>query len=557
MRIVFALALLLLGWCLAGSLYKLPGATLNERGDGSLELAYRGETLSYVPGVGWYPDDLGVAPKRIGHDVFVSSGVLAALEVGTPRLSGVRSSHRDGVRIVLDFDGLPSLTPLKELEGQGELAPQEPLELTLPRLLLPLEQMSGVPGIELALDEGLIHVTARISGPEMSYAVFTLDEPQRLVVDLSPVEPLPEAAPVAERSDPDAQPHPARAVPSEEVPTDEAELAFELREFGPEPLELPVDTIRSLHPSITHRQTWVFTGDGRSRVDVLEIAPDEGELRVVGESFVPRTLTQLVDGAVAGINASYFDTRDHQSIGLLKVDHTLLSLPSRGRASIGFGPNGPVIDRVRVDLTVTVNGRSAYRGILDDDIVIHTTPGALAGTPSKGALVVNQGTVLENRVGPRPVPEEGIVLVYDPSLRELALADSGDEVALATRFIPEVFNSVRYAVEAGPLLVSGGRPAFDPERESFDTENPESNVNRRASRAAVGLRGDGTVLFVTATSVTAAEMVPIMLSLGAIEALQMDSGGSSTLYAAGSVLNRPAPTQRRIPTAIVFVPDAP
>ena len=35
----------------------------------------------------------------------------------------------------------------------------------------------------------------------------------------------------------------------------------------------------------------------------------------------------------------------------------------------------------------------------------------------------------------------------------------------------------------------------------------------------------------------------------------MDSGGSSTLYAAGQTLNRPAFTQRKISTAIVFVPN--
>jgi exopolysaccharide biosynthesis protein len=395
--------------------------------------------------------------------------------------------------------------------------------------------------------EGLIRTEVDISGPAMHYRVFALDEPTRLVVDLTPHEPLPAAPTVS------APPAPAAPLPASEAAevTLDATDALRLEPTDPS----PPSAGRVLHPGVVHRELRLPVPGGTSRVDILEIDPAHGEFRVVGESFVPRTLLQLSDGGLAAINASYFDTRNHLSIGFLRIDHTLLSLPSRNRASIGFGVGRPIIDRVAVDLSVRVNGRPAFQGIVtENQVVVHTSAGYLVGSPTRGALVVEQGRVVENKIGPRRVPEGGFVLVYEPDIRELALADEGDLLSYSARFVPDAFNRVRYAVEAGPLLVQDGRPAYAPDLEAFDITHPESNVNRRTTRAAVAVREDGTVLFVTATNMTASELVPLFLSLGAVDAMQMDSGGSSTLVAKGEVINRPASSQRQIATAIVFVP---
>jgi exopolysaccharide biosynthesis protein len=56
---------------------------------------------------------------------------------------------------------------------------------------------------------------------------------------------------------------------------------------------------------------------------------------------------------------------------------------------------------------------------------------------------------------------------------------------------------------------------------------------------------------------TTAELVPLFLELGAEEALQLDSGGSSTLVVAGEVVNRPTLLQRRVATVIAYTPNTP
>ena len=50
----------------------------------------------------------------------------------------------------------------------------------------------------------------------------------------------------------------------------------------------------------------------------------------------------------------------------------------------------------------------------------------------------------------------------------------------------------------------------------------------------------------------AQDLVPLFLTLGAQEAMRLDSGGSAALYGGGRLLNRTA--ERRIVSAIVVVP---
>ena len=102
------------------------------------------------------------------------------------------------------------------------------------------------------------------------------------------------------------------------------------------------------------------------------------------------------------------------------------------------------------------------------------------------------------------------------------------------------------------MLVSGGQPAFEPDQEQF--ERGQRILDQYTQQAAVGVKADGTVLFVAADNMIAEELVPLLLSLGAEQAMRLDSGGSTTLFVDGEVVNRER--ERRVVSAIVFVPYA-
>jgi len=488
----------------AADLYRVTGASAAVE-DGAIVVQFNGREETYVPGIGWL-SGLGLEPPTlVGDEVLMPGSLIDALGIALPRLAGIRSSGESQLRVVLD---VPALDPadLAGLAGTGVLAEGERLTLKLPALLLPAEEQEDLLGIEfqfLAVAGGTL---LELAGPPLSYEYFVLTDPTRVVIDL---------------------------VPQRE-------------------LNLP-EVDDSLAPGVRYHRFNFMTASGGSVVHVVSIEPGSGQFRVVGESHVPRTVTQLASGSSVALNAGYFDTGTFGAIGYLLVDDGLLSLPSRNRASIAFGTGAPLIDRLTASVKLHTKLGLIEVGNAGDGVAVVTTAGALAGRPDMGVLVVAQGVVVENKIGPRQVPTGGgaYALVYPPSNRRLALLDTGDVVLLDTSIEPAAFDNVHYAVEAGPLLLKDGRPAYDPTVEGFATG--QRILDALTQQAAVGVTADGTTLLVVAETMKAEELVYLFMTLGASDAMRLDSGSSTTLVVDGRVVNRGS--ERRVVSAIVFIPD--
>ena len=106
-------------------------------------------------------------------------------------------------------------------------------------------------------------------------------------------------------------------------------------------------------------------------------------------------------------------------------------------------------------------------------------------------------------------------------------------------------------VQAGPLLVSGGRSLIDGEdREGFSDGRgavrlrhhgrpaPALRARHRARTSCSRSAATGAARASTAGS-TLAELARLMISFGAEEAINLDGGGSATLVHRGHLLNRP------------------
>lgn len=485
--------------------YRLQGATFSIADD-AITVRYGAFHETYVSGLGWLSGLGAPAPVIRQNEVLVTGSMLEQLGVHGPRLEAVRTSGGAEVRVVLDVPGLvPS--QLEHLRGSGTVPPGQSLSFWLPPLLLPElvpEDVSGV-SFDIAAADGGTRLT--LSGPELDYDVFPLSNPTRLVLDLMPKRDL---TPV-------------------------------------------VQTERELAPGVAYRRFTVHTTSGGSVVHLVSIQPSAGELRVVGESLVPRTTSELASGALVALNAGYFDTTTFSAIGYLLVDHGLQSLPSRNRASIGFAPGQPpFIDRLDVTVRLhTSRGAISVGNTADDSVDVVRTAGAFAGSPTRGVLLVRDGVVIDNKIGPRRVTAGAYALVYPPTNRAVALLDEGDRVILDTDIEPSAFTNARYAVEAGPLLVKDGQSAYEPELERFALD--QRILDGLTQQSAVGVTADGVTLLLVAETMRASELVPLFLSLGADRAMRLDSGSSTTLVIEGRAVNRS--TERRVVTAIVLVPQ--
>ena len=426
---------------------------------------------------------------------------------GPARATSIRFGGTGSIRVVFDLAGTVDRTALERSTRQGRLEEEQILELSLPTLQLPIGDIEPYQNVEVTAQTTTTETRVTVIGPTaMSYRTYTLESPLRYVIDL--------------------------------VPLTFANVTPETRE---------------VRPGVVYKHFAAPSSSGSSGVHVLEIAPNTGEFRVVGDSGRAAPMTTLASGSLAGINAGYFDTQTFVAIGLLKVDYGLLSYPSRNRASIAFGNGRPIIGRVAAQLNVRINGQlyfSQATSEMSDTLGVYTGAGALVGDGTKGVITVSNGRVLENKVGPRQVPANGFALVYKPDIRELALVDEGNQAAIEVEFADPAFSTSRYAIEAGPLLVQNGQPAYQPELEQF---GQGIRIDSFTQQAAIGVKPDGTVLLVTADNMVIPDLIPLFMSLGAENAMRLDSGASTSLYLEGNIVNRSTAT-RRVVTAIIFVP---
>jgi Phosphodiester glycosidase len=123
-------------------------------------------------------------------------------------------------------------------------------------------------------------------------------------------------------------------------------------------------------------------------------------------------------------------------------------------------------------------------------------------------------------------------------------------------------------LQAGPLLVRGGAPVRgDVEGFSVGAGQFDSDITAgRHPRAAVGVTRRGEVLAVACdgraddeAGLSMGELAEAMAALGAVQAMNLDGGGSTSLVCGGRLRNVPReahgvalPGGRTVPTALVF-----
>ena len=153
-----------------------------------------------------------------------------------------------------------------------------------------------------------------------------------------------------------------------------------------------------------------------------------------------------------------------------------------------------------------------------------------------------------------------MVLSIGPQLaRTMPPIATGAELTLSTDIQPG-FRGVKTAISGGPVLVHEGkrqRPkGADSDSDSYET----SSMMERHPRSAVGWNGQAYFLVEVdgrsrnSAGMTLNELAIYLIELGCEEAMNLDGGGSSTLFYNGKVQNRPCDgSERPVANALVVV----
>jgi hypothetical protein len=334
-----------------------------------------------------------------------------------------------------------------------------------------------------------------------------------------------------------------------------------------------------LMPDVTYSRQVIRTTSGRVVLYVL-VAPRPGGLyalrpvlsneRVTGLERVSAMQKRLSRRAtLAGVNGDLFTPATGQPNSLLVRGNVLATKPITTRSSLGIGLDGLLhVGEVgywgwfRVDsfpahpffeINRTLNyrtgvalftplwgSRTPWRRYAKEYVLAHVGP-IHPNTDIRGQVVaVRRGSHL-------PIPAGGAVLQATGKWRALLNLEAkrGRWVTLHAD-LKNWWDGVRNAIGGGPVIVRGG-VAIKHAGEAFT-----SDQLARHPRTAVGQRADGRIVLLVAdgrsaasVGLTMAQLANQMVRLGAIDAMALDSGGSSTMAFDGHVFNHPSDGHER------------
>jgi len=422
------------------------------------------------------------------------------------------SQNQERVRIVFDFDSLPEYNAVLE---------EKPLRLIIEingaiKNGVSTQMLFNDPFVKgLVLEEnGPSHIRAIIDLRQfVTHNVFLLKDPNRLVIDLGKV------------------------------------------------FDQKID--EEVMPGITHT-SWIKSYSfGPVESDVLTIFPESSTkvVPVLSDGVIngiePLSKISSRVKAIAAINGSYF-SQTGEIIGLLKLNGKIVSTPTIPRSALGIRPDGSIfIDQVeyhgQIELaggdTININGVNRER-YTDEIILYNEYYGATTATNNYGTDVVinDKGIVTAITNGNTPLVAGYRVISGhgqgQDALKKIAIGDH----LVVTETLGDEWDKTVYALGAGPMLVKDGNVFLTTQQEEF---GPDVAAGR-APRTALGVTKDGAILLVVvdgrrqgSAGLSLAELAVFMKDIGAVNALNLDGGGSSEMIIHDTVVNKPSDGRER------------
>ena len=288
------------------------------------------------------------------------------------------------------------------------------------------------------------------------------------------------------------------------------------------------------------------------------------------------------------------------AIGLMIAEGTVLRPPVYRRGSLLSDGSTWRIDTFSLDdielvlpgdISLKSDSESAMRFHLNPDeaqpVALYTRVGGLRvngkpydRTPAAADRVefvlVNRQVLSWKRGGKLQIPQNGFVL----SLQDGALPTGAIESIIDDAWVEYDFadaeKTARSGIQAGPILLRDGENVLDQlaASEDFWASGPDTigispvhmdltGASQRMARTAIGIKADGDLVLVVvdgcdpaartekdSAGATLREVIDILKSEGAIDALNLSGEGSSHLFVAGGLAN--TPSDRRNLQGVVY-----
>ena len=336
----------------------------------------------------------------------------------------------------------------------------------------------------------------------------------------------------------------------------------------------------SLMPSVVH----LIRLDGSKAALQLAHAMDAAIGVETTSSLAKRT------NALAAVNAGFFRIGSIYAgdpVGVLQIDGKLLSEPYKERVTCGIINRDNKSDVVIGHLkwsgeahigTLRFGNNPAYpiagmnRQREANEMVLFTPEFHRTTLTTMGGVeIIIQNSVvtsLRDSAGSTPIPHDGVILSCSGMAREWVLANVrlGMKASMTTQVeaIEQEksagFRATEDIVGGVSQLIADGKITLTWQREGA----AEDFALSRHPRTAVAKLADGRILLATvdgrqpgiSAGMTLAELAQMLLDFGAVEAMNLDGGGSTTMVIEGKIVNKPsdAAGERSVSDALLVFP---
>jgi exopolysaccharide biosynthesis protein len=259
-------------------------------------------------------------------------------------------------------------------------------------------------------------------------------------------------------------------------------------------------------------------------------------------------------GAIAAINAGFFKMTgvyNGDAAGILQIDGKLLSESYGGRCALeitNLAKKTVVsMSHLNVNGQILIDKRFVEVGInrqrSENDIVVYTPffHRTTLTNQNGNELIVRKNKIelVRENSGSNEIPTDGFVISLSGKKRDeiSALLKKGKKIKFA--------NSTQLAedVVAGvPQLIKNGKIEITWEQEKIGKDFVET----RHPRTAVAKLKDGKFLMITvdgrqpnvSVGMNLQELAEMLLEFGAVDAMNLDGGGSTTMFLKDKVVNQ-------------------
>lgn len=262
-----------------------------------------------------------------------------------------------------------------------------------------------------------------------------------------------------------------------------------------------------------------------------------------------RTITTIAKNtnSIVALNGTFFKPQTGVPLGTLMIDKKFYTGPVYNRVAIGIFEDGFDVRRIEFNGTIKANNTRIKIDNINQPRMLSTY--AIAYTTDWGKtapaspkygyqIAIKDNKLISHSSNSLEIPEGGYVIVAPFSTLKPLLDAKHIDVEIKT--VPE-WKGVQHIISGGPYLVKDSNVYVDM------TDEKLGAIGGKNPRSAVGYTRDNTFIMVAvdgregqSVGMTLMQLARFMKSVGCVNAINLDGGGSTVMYVNGQIVNNPA-----------------